>query len=43
MSQGLSKQNCVMRLQSKLSKYIENPLVNVQITNYRPITVMGGN
>jgi len=37
---GLSKQELCDELQSKLSKYIENPLVNVQITNYR-ITVMG--
>ena len=40
MSQVLSKQELCDELQSKLSKYIENPLVNVQITNYR-ITVMG--
>ena len=30
---GLSKQELCDELQSKLSKYIENPLVNVQITN----------
>lgn len=37
---GLSKQELCDELQNKLTKYIDNPLVNVQITNFR-ITVLG--
>lgn len=37
---GLSKQELCDEMQKKLSKYIEDPLVNVQITNFR-ITIMG--
>lgn len=37
---GLSKQDLCNELQAKLSKYIDDPLVNVQITNFK-ITVLG--
>lgn len=37
---GLSKQELCGKLQDDLSKYIDSPLVNVQITNFR-ITIMG--
>lgn len=37
---GLTKQQLREELQDRLSKYIDNPLVNIQLTNFR-ITVLG--
>lgn len=37
---GLTKQQLSYELQEKLSQYIDHPLVNVQITNFR-VTVLG--